>query len=121
MTETLLKKIEQNTEVVTKKYIYTREGVYVTCRDVKKQDVISTKTTNEYRLEIENKALKKEIKNLKNELEELKQIRAQSGRKKILDNNQIDQIKQELGLGVPLSVIARNYGVSRNTIYKAIK
>ena len=121
MTETLLKKIEQNTEVATKKYIYTREGVYVTCKDIEKQEVISTKTINEYRLEIENKALKKEIKNLKDELEELKQTRARSGRKKVLDDTQIDEIKKELSLGIPLSVIARNHGVSRNTIYKAIK
>lgn len=121
MTKSLLEKIKKEKTVVAGKYEYALEGVYIARRDVKSKETIESKSLREYALEIENRQLKKEIKDLKQKIEEYEQARASAGRKKLISDDDIKQIKIELELGIPLAKIARERNVSRNTIYAALK
>jgi len=49
-----------------------------------------------------------------------KQMGKQNGRKRVLDDNQVMAIKMKIANGETKSALAKEYGISRQTLYTAL-
>lgn len=72
------------------------------------------------KLQTELNEKNKRINELETELKKLKEKYSKTGRPKKLNEKDIEMIKKLIKLGVPISKIAKDYNVTRKTIYAAL-